>query len=193
MRDRVDPWKWPVSITMAVGLMLAAALWLPRSWLGFLLSPRGPTGALEQQIESSWLVVQPPPELEVVLPEADPQPPLPPLSLPRLHQDPRWWTNGWIVGAEQDEALFATSPATPDTLQLLLTELGLDADFGSEARPDSVLAARLFLLQLHDGLRYDELKPYLTQLSRASAYADILSRAADMYDEHLRQEIRVPD
>ena len=80
-----------------------------------------------------------------------------------------------------------------DTVGRVLGALGLGADFMTRAKPDSVLAARLFNLQLEDSFRYDELKPFLTRMARSRAYADILAQAADMYDEHLSQEIRVPD
>lgn len=193
MRDRHDPWKWPVSIALALVLTLATALWLPRSWLGFLLAPRAPAVPEQQNRRRAWLALQPPPEVEVSPPQRDPHPPSAPPPLRRLHQDPRWWTEGWVAGAAQDEALYAPATKPSATRHLLMTELGLGAEPGAEARPDSALAVRLFVLRLRDGFRYDELKPYLSQRSRADAYADILSRAADMYDEHLQQEIRVPD
>jgi len=98
-----------------------------------------------------------------------------------------------VARTEADAALFAPQAAESDTVSLLLTELGLGTEFLTRTEPDSVLAARLFLLQVEDQFRYDELKPYLTHLARSKAYADILSRAADMYDEHLQQEIQVPD
>ncbi len=78
-------------------------------------------------------------------------------------------------------------------MTVVLQALGLGADFMNRARPDSVLASRLFMLQVEDNFRYDELKPFLTQMARSRAYADILSRAADMYNEHLDRTVQVPD
>lgn len=193
MRDRRDPWKWPVSIGMALTLTLAVGLWLPRSWLGFLLSPPVPTTRIEGQTHRRWQTILPPPVVEVADPTLRPAPPDRPAPRP-LRQDPRWWSEGWVVSAAEDKALFvAPVPTAADTIRLVLAELGLGVDFMTRARPDSVLAARLFMLQLEDNLRFDELKPYLTQLGRAKAYGDIISRVADMYDEPLRQEIQVPD
>jgi len=193
MRDRRDPWKWPVSIGLALSLTLAVVFWLPRSWLGFLLSPRAPSARVDRQGNQRWLILVPPPRVEVVTEASDPPPPERPPPRP-LHQDPRWWSEGWVVGAAADAALIApTVPSAEDTLRLILAELGLGVDFITRVRPDSVLAARLFLLQLEDSFRFDELKPYLSQLGRAEARADLMSRVADMYDEPLRQEIRVPD
>ena len=63
----------------------------------------------------------------------------------------------------------------------------------TRARPDSVLAARLFLMQVEDSFRFDELKPYLQAMARSRDYADIMSRAADMYDNFLATEIMTPD
>ncbi len=194
MRNGGELWKWLVSIGLAVGLMLAAALWLPRSWLSFLLAPRDLIEQYETAAPDHWLVLVPPPVIEVIIPETDelPEPETPPP--PTLHHDPRWWQDGWAAVTANDQALFApVVPTLTDTLQLLLTELGLGVDSITQARPDSLLAARLFLLQLEDGFRYEELKPYFESVTRARTYADINSRAADMYDEPLAQDIVVPD
>jgi len=116
----------------------------------------------------------------------------PPVVVP--HQDPNWWSAGYAITASKDETLFAPPAATlADTVRLIMSELGLGEDFMTSARPDSVVAARLHLMQIQDGFRYDELKPYLSALARARTFADINSRAADMYDEPLQQTIQVPD
>ncbi len=194
MRDRREPWKWPTCIGLALSLMLVLAFSLPRSWLGFLLSGGEVDEVGLGRPQEQWLVLLPPPTLEIFQPEIEPPTDESKQPLPRLHQDPRWWTERWTVAAERDAALFAPmAPAAEDTVRLLLGELGLGVDFMTRARPDSVLAARLFLLQVEDSFRYDELKPYLDQMRRSKTYADILSKAADMYDEHLGQSIQVPD
>ena len=194
MRKRREPWKWPLCFGVAVSLMLVVAFGLPRSWLGFLL-PGGEGSELDQDPASEqWLILMPPPEWEVFEPRLEPAPPPHDHSAPKLHQDPRWWTARWTVAAQNDEALFTPlDAATEDTVRLLLAELGLGVDFMTRAQPDSMMAARLFLLQLEDSFLYDELKPFLHQVTRSRAYADILSRAADMYDEPLAQTIQVPD
>ena len=194
MRDRREPWKWPVCVGLAVSLILVLALGLPRSWLGFLLSDGEADESGLGIAKEDWLVLLPPPSLEVLQPDIELPADSPDQPLPRIHQDPRWWTARWTVAAESDTALFAPpAPTAQDTVRLLLGELGLGVDFMTRARPDSVLAARLFLLQVEDNFRYDELKPYLDQMRRSKTYADILSRAADMYDENLGQTIQVPD
>ena len=193
MRDRGEPWKWPVSIGLSVGLMLAVALWLPRSWLGFLLVPRAPNAPSKSVLPQRWLTLFPPLEIEVFHPDlasvTEPEPAQPFVQ----HEDPRWWQDGWAVSTVDEILLAPPLPALADTVRMLLGELGLGVDFMTRARPDSVLAARLFMLQVEDGFRYEELKPFLASVSRAKAYAAILSRAADMYDEHLAQEIQVTD
>ncbi len=65
--------------------------------------------------------------------------------------------------------------------------------FLGRTRPDSLLASRLFLLRVEDSFKFDELKPYLSAMARSRDYADIMSRAADMYDHFLAQEIMTPD
>jgi hypothetical protein len=136
-------------------------------------------------------VIVPPPELESVV-WAPLVPPVSPES--RLEPDARWWTAGWAVSTRDDESLFR-APATgkSDTLAVILGALGLGSDFMTRARPDSVLASRLVLLRLNDGFRFDGLKPWLEHLNRSETYRDILLRAAELYDEPLGQEIRVPE
>ncbi len=40
---------------------------------------------------------------------------------------------------------------------------------------------------------FESMKPYLAALGRSEDYADIMSRASDMYDDFLQQQIMVPD
>ena len=192
MRERGDPRRWPAAVGLALGLTLAVAFWLPRSWLAFVLPTGRGVADLDPGDADRWrLQVMPP--IEVWTP-ARPEAPPPPPPDPTPYQDPQWWLSGRIVGAAADPALFAPTVAAPDdTLDLLLGALELGADLMTRARPDSLLAARLFELRLEEGFRFDDLKPYLTHLSRAAAYADMMSRVADMYGDHLRQEIQVPD
>ena len=78
-------------------------------------------------------------------------------------------------------------------MAVFLERLGVGQDLLTLVKPDSVLAARLILLQREDQMGFDELKPYFQAVTRSRAYADILSRAADMYGDFLQQEIIVPD
>ncbi|MCB1183085.1 hypothetical protein KDM41_06605 [bacterium] len=189
MRDRREPWKWPLCVALAVLLLGVGAFGIPRAWLAFLLPAARPEAARDGAA-TRWLALLPPPEIEIVAPPPRALEPLPPPpELPPA--DPRWWTRGFAVAARDDPGLFA--PAVADTIDLVLAALGLDRGLLAATRPDSVLAARLQLLRIHDAFRYDELKPMLLHMGRAEAYADILARAADMYDEPLAQEIRVPD
>jgi hypothetical protein len=85
------------------------------------------------------------------------------------------------------------APAVPDSAAVVLRALGLEDDFLARVRPDSVMARRLQLLRQEDSFRFDELKPYLAAMARARDYADMMSRAADMYGEHLQSAIMTPD
>jgi hypothetical protein len=118
--------------------------------------------------------------------EARPEKPRP------TREDPRWWTAGWEVRTETATAQ-DLRPAGPDSTAVVLQALGLGEDFLARVRPDSVMAQRLLLLRHEDSFRFDELKPYLAAMGRARDYADMMSRAADMYGEHLQSEIMTPD
>ena len=76
--------------------------------------------------------------------------------------DPDWWSRGWRSHDVDQEAASAPGRCT-DSVMILLTALGVERDFMSRARPDSLLAARLFMLQVEDSFKFDELKPYLTR------------------------------
>ena len=193
MRDRRDPWKWPVCIGSTLAMFLVAVFLLPQSWIDAFFSPLSLVERLQRERGPEWLVILPPLPVEVV---SDHQPetpaPRPDPARPQVHRDPDWWARGWRI---------RTSPVAPvvvpraaaDSVAILLAALGVERDFMSRARPDSVLASRLFLMQLEDSFRFDEMKPYLGAMTRARAYADIMSRVADMYDDFLATEIMTPD
>ena len=193
MRDRRDPWKWPFSIGFTLVVFLGSVFLLPQPWIDAFFSPLSLTERLSQQQETPWMVIQPPPVIEHV-PDHLPEPadPAPEPDRDPFHQDPDWWTRGWIVRAAEDSAA-SVSPAVEDSVAILLRALGVERDFMTRARPDSVLAERIFLLLVEDSFNFDELKPYLSAMGRARDYADIYSRAADMYDNFLQQEIMTPD
>jgi hypothetical protein len=135
-------------------------------------------------------VLLPPPEIRAALPD---EPPPAPVKAPSpAVPEPDWWTLGWRVRVAEDLAR-AVRPTPADSARVLLDAVGLPADLAMITRPDSALAARLLLLQRHDGLRFDALKPYLLAMGRAAMYRDLQSRVADMYDDFLRQEIIVTE
>lgn len=194
MRDRSDPWKWPVCVGLTF-VLLAAVFLLPAGWIHSFFSPLSLLERLQNEQETQWLTILPPPPVELVPDQkTDPTPKDQPPEPPEFYQDPDWWTAGWRV-----QTVTMESPPGPqgwtaeDSVAVLLTALGVERDFMARARPDSLLASRLFLLQVEDSFRFDELKPYLTAMARARDYADIMSRAADMYDDFLAMEIMTPD
>jgi hypothetical protein len=191
MRRRPDPWKWPVT-GLAVLLLLGGLLLVPAAWVDSFFSPldlrEDPAAARTPR----WLAILPPPEIEAV-PPASVVPPVEDPARPRPpREDPRWWTAGWEVrtGAATAAEL---RPAGPDSAAVVLRALGLGEDILTRVRPDSVMARRLLLLRHEDSFRFDELKPYLAAMAKARNYADMMSRAADMYGEHLQAEIMTPD
>jgi hypothetical protein len=190
-RRRQDPWKWPVT-GLAVLLLLGGLLLVPAAWIRSFFSPLDLREHEAERAGRRWLAILPPPEIAVAPPD-EPPPPAPQTERPRPpREDPDWWTAGWEVRAGE-EIVRDLRPAPPDSAVVVLEALGLGADFMMRVRPDSLLARRLVLLRQEDSFRFDELKPYLAAMARARDYADLMSRAADMYGEHLQSEIMTPD
>jgi hypothetical protein len=189
MRDHGDPYKWPFALGLSLVLTTSLFFVVPWTWLGLLF----PDADLEPDSEpepTPWLSLLPPPEVLVT-----PEPPkamVPRDEPPPPREDPRWWSEGWKIRVEEESRTLMV-PAVLDSVTYLLSALGVGQDLLTQARPDSLLASRLAFMQLEDSFRFDELKPYLGAMTRAAAYADIMSRAADMYDDFLQSEIMVPD
>lgn len=189
-RRRGDPRRWPLTVALALALLLGGVLGTPRSWLGFLL----PTVAQLRERDSRggrpWLVLQPPPEIETVPERKEAPPPPPPRPEPPLPAD--WWREGWRIRVA-DTASETLVPTADDSVAYLIETLGLPRDLHLRARPDSLLEARFILMAREESFRFDELKPYFDAVARSRNYADIQSRKADMYDNHLGSVIMVPD
>jgi hypothetical protein len=193
MRDRGHPWKWPVCIGLAFALVLGTVFLIPQHWIEAFFSPLALDKGWENEQKTKWMILQPPPQVEI-LPDRRVEPPreLEQTRKIRVHQDPDWWVQG--VAIRPLEVPRISGPeAVPDSVMILLAALGVSRDFMTRARPDSVLASRLFMMQIEDSFKFDELKPYLSAMARARDFADIMSRAADMYDDFLRTEIMTPD
>ncbi|MBU8870205.1 MAG: hypothetical protein KOO60_04930 [Gemmatimonadales bacterium] len=194
MRDRRNPWKWPAAVLLAVASLLGSVLLVPHSWIDFFFSPLSLNFSEEQSRPSDWLAILPPPAIRVISDPAEPKPRRiepEPEELPQW-DNPAWWREGWRIRTEI-EFTPTPAPTSRDSVAVLLTELGIGQDLLTMVRPDSLLAIRLHMLKLEDSYKFDELKPYLSAMTRADAMRDIQSRAADMYDDFLRQEIMVPD
>ena len=172
-------------------MVLATLFLLPQNWIDAFFSPLSLVERLEREQAPRWMVIMPPLPVESV-PDDHPVTRLPDPARTKAHRDPDWWSRGWRV-------MTATKPpasrprASADSVAILLTALGVERDFMTRVRPDSVLASRLFLMQVEDSFNFDELKPYLEAMARSRDYADIMSRAADMYDNFLATEIMTPD
>ena len=193
MRDRRDPWKWPVCVGLTIAMVLMTAFLLPQSWINSFFSPLSLVERLQREQGPEWMVILPPPPMEMVPDHQSETPaPRPDPARPETHRDPDWWSKAWRIRTEP-ETPAAKPRAAADSVAILLAALGVERDFMTRTQPDSVLAARLFLLQVEDSFRFDEMKPYLSAMTRARAYADIMSRAADMYDDFLATEIMTPD
>jgi len=174
-------------------MVLVTAFLLPQRWIDGFFSPLSLVERLQREQGPEWMVILPPPPVEMVSDHQleTPAPRLDP-AWPETHRDPNWWSKGWRIRTVS-ETPAAKPRAAADSVGILLAVLGVERDFMTRVRPDSVLAARLFLLQVEDSFRFDEMKPYLSAMTRSRAYADIMSRSADMYDDFLATEIMTPD
>ncbi|MGD9548974.1 MAG: hypothetical protein AB7V45_15700 [Candidatus Krumholzibacteriia bacterium] len=187
-----EPWKWPLCLACAVTVLVLGAFLTPRAWIFLLPRPGAESPHAAPVPPGRWWRILPPPEIEVV-PRSREEPPdrVEPLRTAPA-EDPRWWTEGWQVVADR-AATRDWTLAARDSLDIALEILGLPADVMRLARPDSLLARRLFFLRLEDSFSIEELKPYLRSLTHGAALEDIYSRAADMYDDFLRQKIMATD
>ncbi len=187
-----DPWKWPLAFVSALVLILVLLV-LPRSWIFLLpdfrnLHPPPPAFG-----EARWLVLSPPPAVEIVPPDQ----PAPRVNDKKVENPvftpADWWRCGVVleVGKRGDVPGRGPGRDVLDSAAVALRMLGAVPDLLERVRPDSLLAARLRMLKIADGQRFEELKPYLRALTRAGAYADMLSREADMYNDFLGREIMV--
>jgi len=194
MRERNDPWKWPFVLTLTAGLWPAAIFWLPTGVIDFVFAPHRQLTDRHQRPPARWITLVPPPQIRVVETEptdrkASEPPPV------EVATDPDWWTSGMRIRIVDATVLTAGPPRATlrDTVELILHELGIVRELEMIDRPDSVVAAALVLLAREDALKFADLEPYFSAVARSRDYADIMSRAADMYGDFLQQEIRVPD
>ncbi len=188
MHRRESPWRWPAAVALAGGLLAAVVGLVPPAWFAFLFGSRPLEPAAVRQ-PLPWLELLPPPVVQAAAPTA--RPPVVPVRREPEPPPADWWTRAWRVRVADDLSR-AVQPTPEDSSRVLLEAVGLPVDLGLLVRPDSVLAVRLVLMQRVDALRFDELKPYLHAMARASMYRDLQSRVADMYDDVLHQEIIVP-
>lgn len=192
MRDRKDPWKWPFAWGLALTLVLGFFVYIPASWLEG--SGNNSQAYQDELSHGKWLILSAPPEILVIPPEPEDQQEDQPEPKSIVDQS-KWWTEAWQVRTEITVVDDLTGPRSQptDSLDIFLQELGLGREIFELARPDSILAARLVLLRRQESWEFDHMKPYLEGLTRSRAYADILSRAADMYGDFLQSEIMTPD
>jgi hypothetical protein len=197
MRSREDPRRWPVCIALAAVLLLAVPFLIPRTWIDALLRQPLRPGLLPEAAPPRTLVLLP---VEIVTlkpvlePESEP-PDEDERPQPQWQDEDAWWRTVWQVGlqARNDAALGRAS--RPDSaLATRLELLGGLTDLLRRVEPDSATADVLARLYLEDGFRMEGgLKTFLACQGYALDHADLKSREADMFDEHLFQSIPVTD
>ncbi len=193
MRNHQNPWRWLLSIGVASAVLWVLFFIVPPQWFAFLLNiHENPLGD-HANLHETWLVLQLPPEILI---EAEPEPKTPSkLLLPELelfHPDD-WWNTSVGISVVARPVPEFPQVSHQDSVAYFLNSLGLASDFMTHSRPDSILASKIFFLKMEDSFDFTEAKPYLSALGRARDYADIMSRAAAMYDEFLNTTIMVPD
>jgi len=188
MHRRESPWRWPAAIAVAGGLLAVVVFLVPAAWFALLFDSRHLEPARTRE-PLPWLELLPPPAVQA-LPSSAP-PPVEPVRREPETPPADWWTRAWRVRVAADVGRFV-QPTPEDSSRVLLEAVGLPVDLGLLVRPDSVLAARLVLMEREDALHFAELEPYFHAMSRAAMYRDLQSRVAFMYDDFLRQEVIVP-
>jgi len=188
MLPRHDIIKWALCGVLAV-LLLGGMLSLAERWL-MGGAGRPPPAVPARTAAEDWLTFLPR-DVEVESVEPDQRSPAPPAAEPWVEAP--WWRLAWEGPLAPASSPPATHTTQADSLQLALARLGLAADFAERARPDSVLAARLIWLSRREGYLPADVRPLLLSIGRAKAYRAVVSRAAEMYDEFLAQEIITTD
>lgn len=188
MPSRLDILKWALCGVAAM-LLLGGLLALAER--GLLRGADSPPAADRGWAEApGWLTVLPPQfEVEPDLPvrrRSAPPPAAPWVEAP-------WWRLAWQGAFAPTVSAMPSVADQGDTTQLILARLGLAPDLAAQARPDSVLAARLIWLTRREGYLPREVRPLLLSIGRAAAYRALAARAAEMYDEFLDQEIITTD
>lgn len=192
-----NPWKWPACVGLALTLVILAVWFIPRSWFFLLSQEKFSDQVSLGAVGNQWLVLAPPPEIVVETQAQPPRPNRPSDPNPGApYQDPLWWREGILVRIAADgpgDRRMDRGAVAPDSVKVALEMLGVGGDILKRSKPDSLLAARLFALKVSDGFSYDEAKPFLKAMTRSRAYADIMSRASDMFNDFLSHQIMVPD
>jgi hypothetical protein len=193
MRPREDPRRWPICSALAVAILLAAVFLVPAAWIEALFSPLGSFAdhGTESGVRPIVLlpveIVAVKPEIEAVADEPEEsERPIP------LREDASWWQSVWRIHLQRQTTV-ALRGVHPDSgLALRLELLGGLTDLVRRVEPDSATADLLARLYLADGYRLQgSLKTFLSARGYALDHADLRSREAEMFDEHLFRSIPV--
>ncbi len=189
MRCRREPWKWPASIGLALLLVLAGAFGIPTSWVDAFFSPRHDDLPAETGPRRPCLVLMPPPEILI---EEDSPPPEEPPERPHPRPAPPadWWNRGVAIAIVAD-TLRNPLAVMPDSVRLVLEGWTLDTA-ALLSVPDSLVQRQLTLWSLEEGYFPEGWQARWKALGRQWHMADLKSREADIFDEHLQSQIMVP-
>ncbi len=193
MNNRPNPWRWLVAVSLAATLLWVVVFVIPPNWFAYILDIKRIRLDDNNAQSIAWLILNPPPELLVDYePEImSPQDSQLQEAEPFKAQD--WWNQSAAISIVKDDSALKIQVSHQDSVRFIFNHLGLAQDFMTRTQPDSVLAAKIFFLQLEDSFDFSDAKSYLSAIGRAKDYEDIMSRAAAMYDEFLQTNIMVPD
>jgi hypothetical protein len=193
MHDLQNPWRWPLAMGLVATLLWVVVFVIPSPWFALLFHINQKDIDSQDTVAKGWLFLQPPP---VIMVDYEPEiikPDEPAALDPEPFRPQDWWHRSASILVMENEGTGRTHSTPQDSASYFLHRLGLADDFMTRTQPDSVLAAKIFFLQLEDSFDFSEAKPYLSAMGRAADYEDIKSRAAAMYNEFLETKIMVPD
>ena len=186
-------WRWPISTALAVMLLLTGVFLPPRSWIAALFFPRTPPQVTTAPEPQRWLELLP---LSAVLVKPEIEPDEPPRQRPRQPQlldDAEWWRRAWQIHVDRAGTAQLLGQDRDTTAVRPLELLTGDVRRFATQEPDSALTMRLTLLRMTDDLDLTGLRARLGGITRGRMFADLKSREADMFDEHLYRQIMTTD
>jgi hypothetical protein len=196
MRPPEDPRRWAVCSALAVALLLAAVFLIPAAWIDAFFSPLVRFAQRQDEPPPEALVLLPV-EIVSAKPEVVPVPDAvaPPVSEGTLRPEEEWWRTAWQVRLRAGVAGDLRAGANRrDSLAARMAWHGVLTDLLERVEPDSATASLLARLYLQEGFRLEpDLRSFLWARGYALAYGDLVSREAEMFDEHLRRTIQVTD
>jgi len=182
-----------MAMGLATTLLWVVVFVIPPAWFAYILAIKQHRSAESSLSSAAWLLLQPPPEVFVDLEPTTEAPRKTITEEPEIFTPQDWWNRSAVVSVVESGNTHIPRVTRQDSVDYFIQRLGLADDFMTRAQPDSVLAAKIFFLQMEESFDFSDAKSYLSAMGRTEDYKDIMSRKADMFDEFLNTQIMVPD